>query len=143
MLGKPLHTLGLPSSDCVSPGHSRHKQRKDSKSIPLGKPHLSTLLSASALSNLLPFCIFFLPCSEVLRLWFPPTLPEASCLGSSAETIQALVLKWGGPWRCPSLLSSLSCLPVESSLQSREPWKLPQSPVLQVTRALSSNSITL
>jgi len=142
MLGKPLHTLGFPSSDCVSPGHSLHKQREGSKSIPLGKPRLPTLLSASALSNHLPSCIFFLPCSEVLRLWFPPTLPKFSCMGSSAETIQPLVLRWGSlalpiPSLQPQLLASRELTPVQRTMET--------SPVivLQVTRALSSDSITL
>ena len=138
MLGKPLHTLGFPSSDCVSPGHSLHKQREGSKSIPLGKPRLPTLLSASALSNHLPSCIFFLPCSEVLRLWFPPTLPKFSCMGSSAETIQPLVLRWGSlalpiPSLQPQLLASRELTPVQRTMET--------SPVivLQVTRALSSD----
>ena len=126
MLGKPLHTLGFPNSDCVSPGHSLHKQREDSKSIPLGKPRLPTLLSASALSNLLPYCIFFLPCSEVLRLWFLPPSPNPPAWVPVRRQYRHWCSGWG-PWRCPSLLSSLSCLPLESSLQSREPWKPPQS----------------
>lgn len=122
MLDKPLHAPGFPSSDCVSPGLSLHKQREDSKSAPLGKSHLPALLSPSALPNLLLFCIFLLPHSEVLRLWFSPALPKASCLDSIAETIQALVLRWvslcgARPFSPPQLLVSGELTPILGTME--------------------------
>lgn len=115
MLDKPLHTPGFPSSDCVSPEFMLHKQREGSKSAPLGKFLLPTLLSAWALPNL-PFCLFLLPHSEMLRLWFPPTLPKALC--SITETTQALE---SGVQQCGPLLQSHSLLSEELLAQDFTP----------------------
>lgn len=96
MLDKPLHTPGFPHSDCVSPGLLLHKQREDYKSALLCKALLPTALCL-LLAKSSSLCLLLLPHSELLRLWFPPALPKASCTGSLAETIQALVLMQA-PW---------------------------------------------
>lgn len=103
-----LHTLGFPSSGlCISRTLTPQTKERIPSRFHQASPTLSTLGALPLPCQSLPFCIFSSLAQEVLRLWFPPTSLKA-CLGSSAETIQALVLM-GVPWRCsiPSLQPQL------------------------------------